>query len=364
MDSNTNDRPQRRTALVAAELQRYKIDIAALSETRFPLEGSLNEKRAGYTFFWKGLKEEDPRIHGVGFAIRNEILKGLTEMPTGISERLMSIRIPLAKGSFATIISAYGPTVDTDEGTKDQFYDDLQTIIQNTQVNDKLILLGDLNSRVGTDSEVWPGILGKHGIGKMNKNGLRLLSLCAENMLTITNTTFQMEDKYKTTWMHPRSKHWHQIDFVIVRQRDLKDVRITRVMRGANCWTDHRLVVSKMHMSLRPPTQRRQQTTKRLNCAVLTSPEKREELQSILSNELEDTAIDPGPKTQDEIDNIWDQLITKIHQSSLDCLGTVKRRHRDWFDESDDLIKQMLLEKNRAHDAYLSNPTFAALKKR
>ena len=72
--------------------------------------------------------------------------------------------------------------------------------------------------------------------------------------------------------------------------------------------------------------------------------------------------IDPGPKTQEELDSIWDQLITKIHQSALDCLGTVTRRHRDWFDESNELIKEMLHEKNRAHDAYLSNPSSAALK--
>lgn len=34
LDRDTTDRPQRRTALIASELARYKIDIAALSETR------------------------------------------------------------------------------------------------------------------------------------------------------------------------------------------------------------------------------------------------------------------------------------------------------------------------------------------
>ncbi len=52
--AETPDRPHRRTALVALELARYNIDIAALSETRLHGEDSLTEAGAGYTFFWKG----------------------------------------------------------------------------------------------------------------------------------------------------------------------------------------------------------------------------------------------------------------------------------------------------------------------
>ncbi|VDL86527.1 unnamed protein product [Schistocephalus solidus] len=45
------NRPERRTALVALELARYKVDIAALSKTRFSEQGQLEEVGAGYTFF-------------------------------------------------------------------------------------------------------------------------------------------------------------------------------------------------------------------------------------------------------------------------------------------------------------------------
>ena len=72
--------------------------------------------------------------------------------------------------------------------------------------------------------------------------GHRLLSLCSEFGLFVTNTLFQLKYKHKTTWMHSRSKHWHLLDYVLVKAVDLQDVQITRVMRGAECWTDHRLV--------------------------------------------------------------------------------------------------------------------------
>ena len=58
MDSSGSDRPRRRTALVGRELDRYKVKIAPLSETRLAEEGLLKEVDAGFTFFWSGRKKE------------------------------------------------------------------------------------------------------------------------------------------------------------------------------------------------------------------------------------------------------------------------------------------------------------------
>ena len=107
-------RPERRTAIVAMELERYGIDIAALSETRFAGDGQLTEKN--YTFYWKGKDENEPRMHGVGFTVSNSFFTQLTELPVGISERLMTLRVKLVDSRQATLISAYAPTlVATDE---------------------------------------------------------------------------------------------------------------------------------------------------------------------------------------------------------------------------------------------------------
>ena len=50
--SDSTDRPARRTSLVAQELPRYAVDIAAFSETRLADEGNLTEVKEGYNFFW------------------------------------------------------------------------------------------------------------------------------------------------------------------------------------------------------------------------------------------------------------------------------------------------------------------------
>jgi len=68
--------------------------------------------------------------------------------------------------------------------------------------------------------------------------------------------------------MHPRSKHWHLLDYVLVKAVDLQDVQITRVMCGAECWTDHRLVRTSLRIRIRPPA-RKQKPQRRLKVSGL-----------------------------------------------------------------------------------------------
>ena len=49
LDRTGTSRPERRRALVDGELSRYKVDIAALSETRYACTGQETDKN--YTFF-------------------------------------------------------------------------------------------------------------------------------------------------------------------------------------------------------------------------------------------------------------------------------------------------------------------------
>ncbi|VDL93237.1 unnamed protein product [Schistocephalus solidus] len=110
-DNTRCNRPERRTMLVARELARYKVDIGTLSETRFSEQGQLEEVGTSYTFFWSGRPKADRRDAGVTFAIRNDIVGYLPCLPQGINDRLMILRLSFQGDKFATIISAYAPSM-------------------------------------------------------------------------------------------------------------------------------------------------------------------------------------------------------------------------------------------------------------
>jgi len=351
---DNNNCLERRTAQISLELERCNVDIAALSETRLAEEGSLVEQSGGYTFFWKGYPPDHPAVHGVGIAVRSSLLRNVPESPRGISPRLMTWRLPLPKGEFVTIISAYAPTLASDTAAKDEFYSQLSDHLRRVPANDKLILLGDFNARVGTDYRAWEGVLGLHGVGTMNENGLRLLTLCSEHKLTVTNTLFQMRNMYKTTWMHPRSRHWHLIDFVMVRQRDRRSVITTRVLRSAEASTDHRLVRSCLRMSIRAP-QRRRPPAQRVNLSNLSDRDCRDAFSRAVRDRLSDQPADV-PIADDNgnyLDRRWDRLGSCLIDASVSVLGQSRKRHRDWFSENDVTIRNMLTVKNKAHDRAL-----------
>ncbi|BHF67934.1 hypothetical protein SprV_0301096300 [Sparganum proliferum] len=109
LDSSMSNRPEERTALVTRKLARYKVDIAALSETRFSEQGQLEVVGAGYTFTLNGRFSAERQDAGVAFAIRNDIVGQLPCLPQGISVRLMNLRLSLGEGKFATVVSVYAP---------------------------------------------------------------------------------------------------------------------------------------------------------------------------------------------------------------------------------------------------------------
>ena len=354
-DSNTNDRPQRRSVLVARELARLSIDIAAVSEVRFAEQESLTEQGAGYTLYWSGKAKDDRRLSGVGFMIRNSVIRWLESLPVGHSDRLMSLRLPLQENQYATIISVYAPTLQADPTTKESFYSELRSLLQKTKETDKIFILGDFNARVGRDHTIWPGVLGRHGIGNCNDNGRLLLELCAEHSLAITNTMFQQKARFKTTWKHPRSKHWHLLDYILVRQKDVKDVLHTRVMPSADCYTDHRLVRATVKLIIKPAVKRKSPQTKTLQVDRL--PLLKEKFQSELECKFAPTeAIDTDPE------KMWQDLKCILQETTAEVVGFTSRKNKDWFDENDKEIQQLIRDKRSCHQRVLSSPGNQAAK--
>ena len=154
--------PSRKTSvLVARELDKLQVDITAVSKVRYADQGSLVEQGAGHTLFRSGKAKEERRLSCVGFMIKTPVARTLHSLPVGHSDRLMSLRLFLLNDKFAILIRVYAPTLQGDSAAKDASYRDLHDLLRKINPKDKLIILGVLNSRMGSASELWRGALGK-----------------------------------------------------------------------------------------------------------------------------------------------------------------------------------------------------------
>ena len=104
-----------------------------------------------------------------------------------------------------TVIQVYAPTSNAEEAEVEQFYEDLQDLLELTLQKDVLFIIGYWNAKVG--SQETPGVTGQLGLGIWNEAGQRLIEFCQENALVIANTLFQQHKRRLYTWTSPDSQH-------------------------------------------------------------------------------------------------------------------------------------------------------------
>ena len=116
-----------------------------------------------------------------------------------------------------TVIQVYAPTSNAEEAEVEQFYEDLQDLLELTPKKDVLFIIGGWNAKVG--SQETAGVIGKFGLGIHNEAGQRLIELCQENALVTANTLFQQHKRRHYTWTSTQGQHRNQIDYILCSQR-------------------------------------------------------------------------------------------------------------------------------------------------
>ena len=71
-----------------------------------------------------------------------------------------------------TAIQIYAPTTEVEKAEINQFYEDLEDLLELTPKKDSLFITGDWNAKVG--SQEIPGVTGKFGLGVQNEAGQRI----------------------------------------------------------------------------------------------------------------------------------------------------------------------------------------------
>jgi exonuclease III len=157
-------------------------------------------KKEDNTIFYNGRKDERHE-NGVRFIVNDDTLPQVKGF-TAVNDRLCYIRI--AGPIFdVIIINAYVPTEEKEEYLKNEFYDDLEKIIDTTTNSCIKILIGDFNAKIWKEDMYRPtiGLNDLHDVS--NDNGTRLINLCLAKGFNLSSTYFTRKDIHKQTWIAP-----------------------------------------------------------------------------------------------------------------------------------------------------------------
>ena len=146
------------------------------------------------------------------------------------------ISVPFQGKQFnITVIQVYVPTTNTEEAEVEQFYEDLQDLLELTPKKMSFSSQGTgCKSRKSRDT--WSNR--EVCLGVQNEAGQRLTEFCQENALVITNILFQQHRRWLYTWTSPDGQYRNQIDYILWSQRWRSSIPSAKIRLGADCGSD------------------------------------------------------------------------------------------------------------------------------
>ena len=140
----------------------------------------------------------DGRKNGIGIVVREELAESVLEVQR-VSDRLMAMKLEV-NGSILNIVSAYAPQVNNNTEEKNNFWEDLNGLMESILTEERIVLGADLNGHVGGGNIGDMEIMGKYVTGIRNKEGSMVVDFGKRVDLAIVNTYFKKKDEHRITY--------------------------------------------------------------------------------------------------------------------------------------------------------------------
>ena len=334
---------------IICEMKQHKIDICAISETKRKGKGSV--KCEDYILIYSGKPKQERAKSGVGILL-HEKYEQCIENIEYVSDRILQASLKI-NNVITHIISTYAPDIGKPIEDSQNFYQLLQETLDKMGNTDKVIILGDLNARIG--QEIIPNIKQKFNEPVINENGELLIDFCASNELRINNTFFPHKHQHKYTFNNSRGQR-SMIDFIISNRAIIPtQILDVRALSSANLGTDHSLVLCKLvletpHKIRKPPV-----IIEKYNIESLSDSSTRILYENRLKAKLQE--LDP---TQYDADSLWNRIRDCVLKAAEESIGkrniniNAKNNAKPWFCQE---VKDLAKQKKKSYLKYKSQPT-------
>ena len=161
----------------------------------------LKLSKNNHYLYNSGVKENEKRRNGVGFLVKNNFNYYVSKFKT-IPDRIAMMKIR-GKYNKLVMILAYASTSEYTDEDIENFYCELQNVINFVSNRDILLVNGNMNCKVGGLYIEELHVGGKHNNIERgyNDRGKTFVDFCKQNNLSIANTQFRHRRKY--TWISP-----------------------------------------------------------------------------------------------------------------------------------------------------------------
>ncbi|XP_076044832.1 uncharacterized protein LOC143027429 [Oratosquilla oratoria] len=172
------------------------------------------------------------------------------------NERIVCVMLKITQTKIG-ITQAYTPQQGRSLRKRKQFYENLQTVTEETKYRERIIVMGDMNKHVGKNRDGAEYVIGEFSISETNQEGKRIIGYCVMNSMSIMNT-------------YPKIRR-------AINRHDVKTIPPVP--------SDHWLVVAKLGIG--KPKERTKKKQKRFKLERLKDEETKQTLQQLIELILE-----------------------------------------------------------------------------
>jgi hypothetical protein len=181
---------------------------------------------------------------GTGFFVHNRIISAVKRMEF-VSDRMSYVTLKSC-WCYIIVLNVDASTEHKDDDIKDSFYEELEREFDQFPRYHMKILLGDFNAKVGRE-DIFKRIISNESLHEAsNDNGVRVVNFATSKNLIVKSTTFPHRNIHKRTWTSPDGVTHNQINHGLIDKRRHSNILDVRSFRGADCDTNHYLVVAKL----------------------------------------------------------------------------------------------------------------------
>ena len=302
-----------------------------------------------------GVKVGESAKEGVALIVRRELSDCVREWKE-VSPRLMWVKMRFGVEKWV-FVSVYGPGKEREKEEMEDFWVDVGECIQGFDRNENVVVLGDMNARVGCVAI--PGIIGEFGVNGVNDSGERMIEMCSECDMAVGNTYFKKRRVHKYTWFRrTRGEVVCEalMDYVVVQKKIRHRLIDVNVLRGAaGGMSDHYLVEGKVKVV--PAWTRKKDEGGGREILKLDEFEKEEkvrEYQERVKERWNEVRVSEWRGVEKE----WESFKEAVNKSAMEVCG--KRRVRgqgirkgsEWWN---DRVKKVLREKRQMYERWLQS---------